>query len=44
VAGATLPFTGFSVFWVSLIAAAMLLFGLVLMTAAKRPRHDGETS
>jgi hypothetical protein len=41
VATGTLPFTGLSVFWVSLIAAAMLLLGLVLMTAAKRPRSDG---
>jgi hypothetical protein len=41
VASGTLPFTGLSVFWVSLIAAAMLLLGLVLMTAARRPRGDG---
>ena len=40
VAAGTLPFTGLSVFWVSLIAASMLLLGLVLMTAAKRPRGD----
>ena len=39
VAGATLPFTGFSVLWMSVIAAGLLLLGLVLMTAA-RPERD----
>jgi len=38
VAGGTLPFTGFSVFWVSLAAAGFLLLGLVLMTLARRER------
>lgn len=41
VASGTLPFTGLSVFWVSLVAAAMLMLGLVLMTVARRPRSDG---
>jgi len=39
VAGSTLPFTGFSVFWVTLVAAGLLLAGLALVTAA-RPRRD----
>ena len=33
VASGTLLFTGLSVFWASLIAAAMLLLGLLLKTA-----------
>jgi LPXTG-motif cell wall-anchored protein len=41
VAGGTLPYTGFSTLWVSLVAAGLLLLGLVLMTAARRPRADG---
>jgi hypothetical protein len=36
VAGSTLPFTGFSVFWFSLIAAGLLLLGLVVVIAARR--------
>ena len=39
VAGSTLPFTGFSLFWVTLIGAGLLLLGLLLLTVA-RPERD----
>ena len=39
--GGTLPFTGFSVFWVSLVAAGLLLLGLLLTIAARRPGRSG---
>jgi len=38
VGGSTLPFTGLNIFRVSLVAAGLLLLGLVLMTAARPDR------
>lgn len=44
VAGATLPFTGFSVFWVSIFASGLLLLGLVLTIAVRRKPADSISS
>ena len=35
-----MPFTGLNLFWVSLIAATLLLLGLVLMTMGRPDRSQ----